>query len=366
MRDDIAGEHRLAPGPEDWGPGYRLWQSFLDLLAQRGPEGTTSLLRMASHLVVLFIAVAVLWLSRKELPKWDIRAADAISAAAEQSIEAPLSVEASAADQNVALVRAAVPITLIPERPRIDIITHTVQSGDTLYGIAKKYHLGAETIMFANGLENNPDLLRLGQQLTILPVDGILHTVKQGDTLEKIAKAYKANVAAIVGYAWNQLNARSPAIAVGQRLIVPGGKRDLPIKRAEVYRGPVPAGARRGSGRFVWPTAGNVTQYFQTYHRALDIARSNGTPVKAADTGYVVVAGWSNEGYGNYIVIDHGNGYQTLYGHLSKIFVRAGDTVGQGAQIGLMGSTGRSTGPHLHFEIRKNGVQVNPLKGFLP
>jgi murein DD-endopeptidase MepM/ murein hydrolase activator NlpD len=366
MRDDIAGENELSPPPEDWGPGYHLWQSILELLAQRGPEGTTSLVRMASHLVVLLIAVSVLWLSRKELPKWDIGEADVIAATAEESVEVALSAETSAAGQNVALVRAAVPITLIPERPRIDIITHTVQAGDTLYGIAQKYKLGAETIMFANGLESNPDLLRLGQQLTILPVDGIFHTVKQGDTLEKIAKAYKTNVAGIVSYSWNNLDARSPAIAPGQKLIVPGGRKDLPIRRAEIYRGPVPANARRGTGRFVWPTSGYVTQYFQAYHRALDIARSIGTPVKAADTGYVVVAGWSGDGYGNYIVIDHGNGYQTLYGHLSKIFVRVGDTVGKGAVIGNMGSTGRSTGPHLHFEIRKNGVQINPLKGYLP
>ncbi len=168
---------------------------------------------MASHLVVLLIAVSVLWLSRKELPKWDIGEADVTAAAAEESVEVELSAETSAAGQNVALVRAAVPITLIPERPRIDIITYTVQAGNTLYGIAQKYKLSAETIMFANGLENNPDLLRLGQQLTILPVDGILHTVKQGDTLEKIAKAYKTNAAGIVSYSWNKLDARNPAIA---------------------------------------------------------------------------------------------------------------------------------------------------------
>ena len=104
-------------------------------------------------------------------------------------------------------MRAAVPITLIPDRPRIDIITYTVQSGDTLYGIAQKHKLAAETIMFANGLENNPDLLRLGQQLIVLPVDGIFHTVKQGDTLDKIAKAYKVTAPAIVSYVWNKIDA---------------------------------------------------------------------------------------------------------------------------------------------------------------
>ena len=108
-----------------------------------------------------------------------------------------------------------------------------------------------------------------------------------------------------------------------------------------------------------------MTQGYKKYHLAVDIARANGTPVMAADSGYIVVAGWSNEGYGNYIVVDHGNGFQTLYGHLSKIFVKVGDAVGRGTVIGNMGSTGRSTGPHLHFEIRKSGVRLNPI-GYLP
>jgi len=127
----------------------------------------------------------------------------------------------------------------------------------------------------------------------------------------------------------------------------------------------VPAGAKRGSGRFVWPTAGYVTQGYKRYHLALDIARAIGTPVKAADNGFVVAAGWGNDGYGNNIVIDHGNGYQTQYAHLNRIYVKVGQAVGKGTEIGQMGSTGRSTGPHLHFEVRKNGVRVNPLS-FLP
>ena len=365
MRDDIVLENESPAAAEDWGPGYHLWQSILALLAQRGPEGTTSLVRMASHLVIILIAVAVLWLSRKELPKWDISAASSATTQTEESIDPALLADANSAEQSSSLVRAAVPITLIPDRPRIDVITYTVQAGDTLYGIAQKVKLNAETIMFANGLENNPDLLRLGQQLTVLPVNGIYHTVKQGETLEKIAKAYKVTTSVIIGYPWNKLDPRSLTIAAGQKLIVPGGQKDLPVKRAEVYSGPKPSGALRGSGRFIWPTRGYVTQGFKKYHPAVDIARSTGTPVTAADSGYVVVAGWSNDGYGYNIVIDHGNGYQTLYGHLSRIFVKVGTTIGRGTVIGNMGSTGNSTGPHLHFEIRRNGVRLNPI-GLLP
>lgn len=363
MRDGLAKEERSPITADEWGPGYRLWQSILGLLAQRGPEGTTSLVRMSSHLLLILVAVAVLWLSRVQLPAMELVAEAEAPVTVIEDTTAPVQqAEENAAAETVALVRAAIPNTLIPDRPRLDIITHTVKSGDTLYGIAQKYKLNAETIMFANGLENNPDLLRLGQALTILPVDGILHTVKQGDTLDKIAKTYKATAAAIVNYSWNKLNTSNPTITAGQKLIVPGGRKEIPVQRAQVYSGPVPANAKRGTGRFVWPTSGYVTQGYKSLHRALDIALAVGTPVKAADSGYVVVAGWSNAGYGNYIVIDHGNGYQTLYAHLSKIFVSVGQVVAQGTVIGNMGNTGRSTGPHLHFEIRKNGVQLNPLK----
>jgi murein DD-endopeptidase MepM/ murein hydrolase activator NlpD len=369
MRDDIVTEQETPVAPTEWGPGYQLWQSVSSSFSERGPEGTTSLVRMASHLVIILIAVAVLWISRHELPQLDIPEATVAQTSAENLTGEDLTLvspgDVATDDQGLALVRAAVPITLIPERQRIDIITHTVKSGDTLYGIAQKYKLSAETLMFANGLETNPDLLRLGQQLTILPVNGILHTVKKGDTLDKIAKTYKVATSTILNYPLNHLDQRNPVIAVGQKLVVPGGYKAMPVQQAQIFRGPVPAGARRGTGRFVWPTAGYVTQGYKPYHLALDIARAIGTPVKAADTGYVVAAGWSNDGYGNNIVIDHGNGYQTQYGHLNRIYVKVGDSVGRGAVIGQMGSTGNSTGPHLHFEIRRNGARLNPLS-FLP
>jgi len=162
----------------------------------------------------------------------------------------------------------------------------------------------------------------------------------------------------------NRLDAKAPQIAAGQKIIVPGAKKEIPHV-ATVYRGTAPAGAKVGSGRLIWPTSGSLTQGYKPYHRALDLARAVGTPIKAADNGYIVVAGWSNAGYGNYVVVDHGNGMQTLYGHLSRIFVRPGDVVTSGAVIGNMGNTGNSTGPHLHFEVIIRGNKVNP-RTYLP
>jgi murein DD-endopeptidase MepM/ murein hydrolase activator NlpD len=365
MRENRLAEDAAAVPPEEWGPGYRLWQAVLALLAQRGPEGTTSLVRVASHLVLILVAVLVLGLSRLQLPGWEIVKTQEPEAVAEETLQQPEAIESGAADETIGLVREAVPFTLVPERPRLDVITHTVIAGDTLYALARKYSLRAETLMWANNMELNPDLLRLGQKLVVPPVDGVYHTVAAKETLQSIAKKYKAKVADIINLESNGLDPRNPTLRVGQKLIVPGGSKPQVVRRVTVYTGPVPANAPRGTGRFVWPTAGYITQGYRSLHRALDIAGRLGSDVKASDSGYVVAAGWSNNGYGNYVVIDHGNGYQSLYGHLSRIFVNAGESVGRGAVIGLMGSTGRSTGPHLHFEIRQRGVQKNPY-GFLP
>jgi murein DD-endopeptidase MepM/ murein hydrolase activator NlpD len=248
--------------------------------------------------------------------------------------------------------------------PRQEIITYVVQTGDNLYGIAEKFGISADTIMWASsGLEYHPDLLKIGQELTILPVDGVYHTVVAGDTLENIAQQYRAEVSAIIECEYNDLE--SPYnLSIGQKLIVPGGKKPYQARVVHVYSGPVPEGATRGTGTFDWPTSGTITQGFKPMHQAIDIGAPTGTPIVAADSGYVVTAGWSEYGYGKYVVIDHGNGFQTLYSHLHTVLVQLGQSVGKGERIGTVGATGRATGPHLHFEIRYNGVQRNPL-GYL-
>ena len=248
---------------------------------------------------------------------------------------------------------------------RQGIITYAVQTGDTLYGIAEEFGISADTIMWASaGLESHPDLLRIGQELTILPVDGVYHTVVQGDTLASIAQQYKVDVLAIIGCEYNNLQ-NPQNLSLGQQIIVPGGKKPYQPRVVHVYSGPVPEGVAKGTGSFGWPTSGTVTQGFKPMHQAIDIGAPTGTPVVAADSGYVVTAGWSEYGYGKYVVIDHGNGFQSLYAHLHTILVQVGQSVSRGEKIGSVGTTGRATGPHLHFEIRYNGVQRNPF-GYLP
>ena len=263
-------------------------------------------------------------------------------------------------------MRSAVPFTTIPKRQRTDIITYVVQPGDTVFGIADKFNIRPETIMWSNPeLEKNPDLLRIGDKLVILPVNGVFHKIKKGDSLAKIAKQYKVKVEDIVNFEWNNLESADAALTPGEHLIVPGGKKPYVARTVAIRRGSVPKNAQRGSGAFIWPASGTITQGYWHSHRAIDIASWIGNPVVASDSGYVVFAGWDRTGYGNLIIINHGNGYETYYAHLSAIFVRVGDSVKRGTRIGSVGSTGRSTGPHLHFEIRYRGVQRNPL-GFLP
>ena len=213
------------------------------------------------------------------------------------------------------------------------------------------------------GLEVNADIIRPGDSLAILPIDGALHTITSGDTLGSIASDYEVTVDDIINYPGNNLADANAPLTIASKLVIPNGVKPFVNQQAVAYTsGAAPANARIGGGNFVWPTAGSINQRYWGGHAAVDLGAWTGAPVKAADGGYVALAtgGW-NGGYGNHIIIDHGNGFVTLYAHLNSIFVKPGESVAAGQQIGSVGNTGNSTGPHLHFEIRYQGVPRDPL-----
>jgi len=277
--------------------------------------------------------------------------------------------------------------TIIPSRPRQEIIKYTVIEGDTVFGIAEKFGLKPQTILWGNYyvLLDSPHSLKAGQILNILPVDGTYHEWQQGEGLNGVAKYYGVTPEDVINYPSNGLDAATigdyanPNIPPGTWLIVPNGTREfvswsapLGVTRenpasarvlGEGACGPISGGAV-GFGTFIWPSNKHTLSGFDyspnTNHWGIDISGNTGEGVYATDAGVVVYAGWNNYGYGNMIMIDHGSGFQSLYAHLSALNVVCGQSVGQGDVIGAIGSTGNSSGSHLHFEIRAISSFVNP------
>lgn len=236
------------------------------------------------------------------------------------------------------------------------ISVYVVRKGDTLSAIAKMFGVSANTILWANDIPKGGSV-RVGQKLVILPVSGVQHTVKKGETVAKIAALYKADAEEIQGV--NNLE-DGDSLTIGDMIIIPNGVEleapsVNPIKTIKRALGSLVDSSPSVStdGYFVRPTAGRKTQGIHG-HNGIDFHASKGTAIIAAATGTVVVSrdsGW-NGGYGQYIVIKHSNGTQTLYAHLSSNIVSEGQQVSQGQLIGYSGATGKSFGPHLHFEVR--------------
>jgi murein DD-endopeptidase MepM/ murein hydrolase activator NlpD len=334
--------------------------------------------RLMTHLVILGVVAGVITIGGIRLSQRQLEARRYVPARLPVVLEAvqsnqtrpgnPLTLPGVLSDRTGVLRPAPVPHTIIPDRTvRIqEIQSYPVQSGDTVYGIALKFGLDPETIVWANNyLEDNPDLLQVGEKLTILPVNGVYHQVGGSDTISSIAASFKVEAEAIVNYSLNNLDPTNPVIYPGQWLIVPGGIKPYVPKYVPASLINAPTGAQQGTGSFSWPASGSITQDYWSGHRAIDISAWSGAPIYAADAGYVVGAGWDDSGYGRMVVIDHGNGIQTLYAHMNAYYVSVGDEVAQGQQIGEMGKTGHATGPHLHFEVIVSGTQRNPW-GFLP
>lgn len=253
--------------------------------------------------------------------------------------------------ENNALVPDAGPLGVDPEsiihKPTSDQISiYVVREGDTLSQIAEMFNVTVNTIKWGNNLSSNT--LKEGQTLVILPISGVKHTVVKGDTLASVAKKYKGDIDEIVAY--NNLQ-KGDALATGSVIIVPDGEVSV---SSSVVRPIGSSGLKEYSGYYMRPiVGGKKTQGIHGYN-GVDLAAPIGTPILAAANGEVIISrsgGW-NGGYGNYIVIRHGNGTQTLYAHNSRNIVSVGDSVHQGEVIGTIGTTGKSTGPHVHFEIR--------------
>ncbi len=295
---------------------------------------------------------------------------------------APLDGNLSATD--IGIVRRVSLDTLIPTRPRVDVITYTVQTGESLFSIADQFGLMPETVLWGNYdiLKDNPHLLSPGQVLNILPVNGTYYEWNENDNLNAIASFFQTDVEKITEFPGNHidliaLQEGQPAIEPGTWLIIQDGKRALKDWGPPAISRSNPASARYygaghcgsvyegaiGYGTFIWPTTDRtISGYtYGSVHPAIDIGGSIGNAIFATDSGVVVYSGWSDYGYGYLIVIDHGNGWQSAYAHLSAVSVGCGQSVGQGNVIGSLGSTGNSTGPHLHFELVINGSKVNPL-----
>lgn len=245
------------------------------------------------------------------------------------------------------------PEIVIPSTDEISV--YIVREGDTVQTIAKLFNVSPNTIIWANDLRKKA--IKEGDTLVILPVNGIRHTVKKGDTLKSIAKLYNADTEDIELF--NGLIENSTLLA-GDTLIVPEGEIIEPVVK-KTTKVTTKTKATNYTGYFIRPLIGGIRTQGIHGRNGVDIAAPIGTSVRASAQGTVILSkiGGYNGGYGNYVVIQHPNGTQTLYGHLSAVYVNQGQTVEQGATIGAVGNSGRSSGPHLHFEIR-NGIR-NPF-----
>ncbi len=285
------------------------------------------------------------------------------------------------------------PLTILPDRARSDVISYTVRGGDNLGEIAKRFDLDESTIIWSND-SFYVNAMRVGLRLTILPVDGVYHRVQQPQSVADIAELYSVAPYTIIDSEYNELFGTVPEtiLPVGLYVVVPGGTGS----KEPIYWDPgivmttTSSSGTSGSGAVAGASYASfaigepgscgqqavingslpvtapiwrrytITQDFTWAHGGIDLAVPEGTPVYAAGGGTVIFSGWSTWGYGYTVVLAHG-GSLTLYGHLNGSFVSCGEVVEAGQNIAVTGNSGRSSGPHLHFEIRgSNGAPVNP------
>lgn len=350
-------------------------------------------------IAIILLALVGMRLFYLHFQKTDVNPPREAVLAAEAPTPTPTAIPAIMPDYSAAnasyvhgITRLALIHTTIPSRPRTEIITYTVQTDDNIFDIADMFGLKPETILWGNlfTLADNPELIYAGQVLNIMPANGVYHRWSEGEGLNGVAHGYNVTPDAIVTWTGNHLDPTAlgdyshPNIEAGTMLFVPGGTRSYVTWSAPRISRDNPGVARIlgpgscgtvvdgaiGTGTFVWPANSHWVSGYEyspsTNHFGIDIGGSLGDAIYAADSGVVVYAGWNDWGYGNVVVIDHDAGWQTLYAHMSVLNVGCGQSVNQGEVIGYFGSTGRSSGPHLHFEMLNESYgKVNP-HNFLP
>ena len=233
---------------------------------------------------------------------------------------------------------------------------YTVKAGDSISTISRKFGLSNISTLIAVNDISNVRTLRSGQKLRIPSTDGLIYKVQAGDSLNSLSVKYHVSVEEILDA--NDLS--SETLSKGAELFIPGAKMEMSQLRkamGELFVYPIVASWRLTSrfGPRKDPFTGVASN-----HTGIDMACPTGTPIRAAMSGKVAYVGWSNI-FGNYVIINHGNGYQTLYGHMAQTLAKKGQNVDHSTKIGLVGSTGYSTGPHLHFTVYKNGNLVDPM-----
>ncbi|HSQ38519.1 MAG TPA: M23 family metallopeptidase [Anaerolineales bacterium] len=349
-----------------------------------------SMLRVGTAILSLVLIVAAIWLLNvfNDQVPLDLRTRPAFAAGPTSTPSVDPSLLPPPVDSALpGVARLAMPYTNVPTRPRQEIIKYTVQSGDSVFGIAEKFGLQPQTILWGNYtiLADDPHSLRPGQELNILPINGIYYEWLGDISFEDWADFFGVTSQDIIDYPGNHLDPEAiggyvnPNIKKGTWLIVPGGTREFTTWYAPIgvsredpatarawgpgACGPV-SGGNIGYGNYVWPADHHFLSGYDyspaSNHWGIDIDGETGDPIYATDAGVVVYSGWNEYGYGNMVMIDHGDNWQSLYAHLESIWVGCGESVGQGQTIAAMGSTGKSSGSHLHFEIMHGTYKVNP------
>lgn len=369
--------------------------NFWELLTRFGLAEFT--LRMATHVILGIFIIVIVWMMGQlyVINPMQLSGSSGLGASIATSTpipDIPILPAINGGGENPDGINRQVQFhTTIPSRPRYDVITYTVQTGDTLFDIAERFGLQPETLLWGNQLvlADNPHNLRSGQELAILPVNGTYYRWQAGDGLNTVARFFGVTPEEIINWPGNKLDPTKigdfahPNIEPGTWLVVPGGRREfvtwsapeIPLDDPGVAKVLGPGACESvaigsvGSGAFIWPANNHFLSGYDyspsTNHYGIDIDGETGDPLFAADTGVVVYSGWNNWGYGNVVVINHGNGWQTLYAHMDAINVGCGQSVIQGGIIGTIGETGNASGSHLHFEMMYKGAKVNPWN-YLP